>query len=391
MFKNSSLVRCAARSTPALPTRPTAPSIAPFTSRAHQRRHSSSKPPVPPNNGSPTIPEGVKQVTPRSEAKTERKKPAERSSKKAAAKAEATEENWTSIFPSVPTTSHMSQKGMLVVVGLDKILTCADVNVAAFYATHRPISITGIKEAPLRDVEQIFTSKPSKSRAKQTNDVVLTLSSALENLNSHIAAADKQPAQSEEPPSPQKELFRVVDGSGNQFKVVGAQVQNAHRPFRPPPPPQPLSQAQLEALDRQDTSSEAVGEEALAAQLESQVQSQDPEAAAARGRRDRAKLDALFNPSDASKPAEIVFNTTMKTLKEKFSFFTPTEPAPVQEPQRGIRPGHRIRRGFVVRDPSKGKLVYKLISVKRQRKAKMKKHKYKKVSSNARGSESANC
>lgn len=200
-------------------------------------------------------------------------------------------------------------------------------------------------------------------------------------MNSHIAAADKQPAQSEEAPSPQKELFRVVDGSGNQFKVVGAQVQNAHRPFRPPPPPQPLSQAQLEALDRQATSTEAVGEDALAAQLEAQIQSQDPEAAAARGRRDRAKLDALFNPADASKPAEIVFNTTMKTLKEKFSFFTPTEPAPVREPQRGARVGHRPRRGFAVQDPSKKKLVYKLISVKRQRKAKMKKHKYKKVSS----------
>lgn len=119
MFKNSSLVRCAARSTPALPSRPTAPSIAPFTSRAHQRRHSSSKPPVPPNNGSPSFPADVKQVTHRSEAKAERKKPAERSSKKAAAKAEATEENWTSIFPSVPGTSHMSQKGMSVIVRFD--------------------------------------------------------------------------------------------------------------------------------------------------------------------------------------------------------------------------------------------------------------------------------
>lgn len=243
----------------------------------------------------------------------------------------------------------------------------------------------------MRDVEQIFASKPSKSRAKQTNEVVLTLSSALENLNSHIAAADKQPAQGEETPSPQKELFRVVDGSGNQFKVVGAQAQNPHRPFRPPPAPQPLSQAQLEALDRQDTSAEAVGEETLAAQLEAQIQSQDPEAAAARGRRDRAKLDALFNPSDASKPAEIVFNTTMKTLKEKFSFFTPTEPAPVQDPQRGVRAGHRIRRGFTVQEPRKKKSVYIAISVKRQRKAKMKKHKYKKVSAECQSSMRPGC
>ena len=120
---NSSLVRRAARSAPSVSARPTAPSIAPFTSRAHQRRHSSSKPPVPPNNGSPTIPADVKQVAPRSEAKSESKKPAERSSKRKVAKTEATEENWTSSLPSVPPTAHMSQKGMSCSSGGRKIST----------------------------------------------------------------------------------------------------------------------------------------------------------------------------------------------------------------------------------------------------------------------------
>ncbi|ETN42102.1 uncharacterized protein HMPREF1541_04041 [Cyphellophora europaea CBS 101466] len=373
---NSSLRR-AARSAPSIPSRPTTPSIAPFTSRTHQRRHSSSKPPAPPNNnGSPTIPADVKQVTPRSEAKAESKKPAERSSKKKAAapaKAEANEaqENWTSSFPSVPTTAHMGQK---------------DLAVASFYAIHRPVSITGpgpkAQEASF-SVDQIFAPKPSKSRAKQTNEFVLTLSSALDTLNNAIADKQAQTqAQSAQPSddstSPQKELFRVVDGSGNQFKVVSSPAQNAFRPFHPPPPPTALSQEQIDALDRRAASVEEAGEEALASQLEAQIQGQDAQAAAARGRRDRAKLEALLNPSSQTHSAEIVVNT--KTLREKYSFFTPTEPAPVQEPGRTARVGQRRRRGFAVQVPGKRKVTYRMISVKRQRKLKMKKHKYKKVS-----------
>lgn len=254
-------------------------------------------------------------------------------------------------------------------------------NVAAFYATYRPISITspsGPKEAQLRDIEQIFSPRFSKSRTKQTDEVEITLSTALQSLNEHIADKTAQAAHAEEAPSPQKDLFRVVDASGNHFKIVSA-PQHVHRPFQPPPVPTPLTQQQLDALNGQATSTEDANETTLAAQLEAQVEKQDPELAAARGRRDRAKLDAIFNSSKGSQTAEIVLNTTMSSLRERFSFFTPTEPAAVKEPSKAVHLGHRTRRGFAVREPGTRKTVF-AISVKRQRRLKMKKHKYKKVS-----------
>lgn len=118
MFKSCLRQATARPTSSSLPTRSTAPSIASFNTRAHQRRHSSSsKPPVPPNNGSPTIPTDVKQVATRSDAKSEGKKAAsDRLSKRkaaAAAKAEVQEaqDNWTSSLPSVPSLHHLSPKG----------------------------------------------------------------------------------------------------------------------------------------------------------------------------------------------------------------------------------------------------------------------------------------
>jgi hypothetical protein len=213
---------------------------------------------------------------------------------------------------------------------------------------------------------------------------MMTINSTIDHLNAHIQRADKATdgTTSEGDASSQKEMFRVVDGSGNHFKIVSA-PQNPHQPFRPPPVPTPLTQQEIDALDRQATSTEDAAEEALVAQLEAQVQSQDPQvvaaAAAAQGRRDRAKLDAFLSGSKDPSTAQIVFNTTMKTLRERFSFFTPTEPAPIQEPAKKSGLGQKRRRGFAVRVPGKRGTMH-AISVKRQRRLKMKKHKYKKVS-----------
>lgn len=122
---NSSICRGVARTSQCsrLPIRPTSsstPSIAAtFSTRSHQRRNSSSKPPVPPNNGSPPIPtDSVKQVgAPRSD-----KRPGtdSRLSKRKVAKGDKTEptkqkddnyNEWTRSLPSVPSTQHLNQKG----------------------------------------------------------------------------------------------------------------------------------------------------------------------------------------------------------------------------------------------------------------------------------------
>ncbi|KPI39008.1 uncharacterized protein AB675_4456 [Cyphellophora attinorum] len=389
MFKSS--LRQAGRT--ALPIRSTStPSIAtaPLSSCTHQRRHSSSKRPVPPNNGSPEVPTDVKEVSP-SATKTESKDVTkERPSRKKAATAlkaaEAVEaqNNWTSTMPRVPSLHHLSPK---------------DMTVAAFYATYRPISITGPgpKEFTMKDVEKIFQPKPARTKAKES-EVMLTLSSAVDNLNNAIDSRQS----STSPASSQKELLRVVDSAGNSFKIVRGKdihAQPTYRHFQPPPPPEPYTQERIYALAQQNsfTETETYGEELLAQHLEQQVQDQDSEGVVTamvipRRRRTRRfqshsqsqaqKFRALLTPQPHTQHAEIVLNTA--ALREHFNFFTPTDPTAVAEEAANVL-AHRTvtprqRRGLAaVADKQRRPMAWRLISVKRQRKLKMKKHKYKKL------------
>jgi len=129
---NSSLRRVArscpnASLSPLRPTAPSAPAVtATFTTHSHQRRNSSSKPPIPPNNGQPPIPTAsVKQVgAPRST--TDKRPGAEsRLAKRKSTKADKVEvkssgkkddvqlysNEWTRTLPSVPSTQHLNPKG----------------------------------------------------------------------------------------------------------------------------------------------------------------------------------------------------------------------------------------------------------------------------------------
>ncbi len=297
-------------------------------------------------------------------------------------------------------------------------------SIAAFYATYRPISITGPgpKEAQIEDVDKIFQPRPkSKFRPGQT-DVIYTLASALENLDQQIA--DKQTSQQESGASQKADIIKQLiqhneassqQGDGNQtinvrvpngtVKLVIQEIQSRFRPFNKPPPPTPVSQQELDALEAEQAASEA-NEEALAGQLESQAEQQDSqddpafvEAAAALGRRHRRKIDAQMRGQEQPPPlqpkslGDVPVAEVFRNRGESFSididmqkghFFTPHYDAeataqPASTP-RSVR-GNRIRRGFgvPVRIPRRNKSGMKLISVKRQRRLKMKKHKYKKL------------
>ena len=118
----TSSLRFAARSCPSshsLPPRPSTPLAACFSSNTHQRRHSSSKPPVPPNNGSPSIPAtSVKTVgTPRSKDPADKKavgEPRLQKRKIARDRGEGKPDGKRELplaLPSVPSTQHLDPKG----------------------------------------------------------------------------------------------------------------------------------------------------------------------------------------------------------------------------------------------------------------------------------------
>jgi len=124
----SSSLRRVAQSCPnaTISARPTSShgSIAAFTtrSRSHQRRNSSSKPPIPPNNGSPPIPTAsVKQVgAPRSDKRLGAESRLSKRKVTKSEKAEAAKHHdeyfneWTRTLPSVPSTQHLNPKGKAI-------------------------------------------------------------------------------------------------------------------------------------------------------------------------------------------------------------------------------------------------------------------------------------
>ena len=102
-------------------SRPTTPSIAaPFSSRSHQRRQSSSKPPVPPNDGPANVANpSVKTVgTPRAKDATGQKRSGAESrlSRRKVPRARSehpadSKDEWAINLPSVPSTQHLDPKG----------------------------------------------------------------------------------------------------------------------------------------------------------------------------------------------------------------------------------------------------------------------------------------
>ncbi|RMZ76489.1 hypothetical protein DV738_g4955, partial [Chaetothyriales sp. CBS 135597] len=354
---NTSLRRAARSCTRAQPLpapRASAPLAAPFPGKGHQRRQSSSKPPVPPNNGSPTIPtSAVKQV---GASRSVSKKPAAESrvSKRKAQRTEPREQvqdNWTATLPSVPSTQHLNQK---------------DVNIAVFYATYRPISITGPgpREVNMDDIEKLFEAKPkSRLRARQ-NDVIYTLSNMIENINEQVenqgatqkADLIKQLTQNNENSKP---ISIETHGAKQVVKLDIQKLTHHFRPFNVPPPPALVSRAELDLLDAEDAAAAAAfeaNEEMLAQDLEAQAGQDLVEAAAALGRRHREKLNAQLaaqeqngQPAQSTPDvAEVVFNPrSSEDEMQTGSFFT--SGMQIEDPKQD----DALIRGLRIQDPQR--------------------------------------
>lgn len=371
---NSSLRRVA-RTCPnsALSARPCSPTpshaygsvAAAFSTRSHQRRNSSSKPPIPPNNGAPPIPAAsVKQV---GAPRTTDKRPGatSRLSKRATTKVEKVDtakqkedpsSEWVKSLPSVPSTQHLNEK---------------DIYVASFFSTHRPLSISGPlpPESSLEDVDKIFQVRPKSQRKAQ--DVIYTISSAIQNLDDQTASHQQriQAGQHEESITQKADLIKALtrhndaatnstdsnvhhlDGQpqnatslhvgGGNVKMVIQALARQFRPFNPPPAPTAVPE--VEFFDPQASEEASTKLPVLEQKVEQAL---------------RSKADSVNN------------------------FFTPSFNM-AGRAQRGTLSARHLyeKHRFQIRDLRRigGLREMLLISVKRQRRLKMKKHKYKKL------------
>lgn len=168
---------------------------------------------------------------------------------------------------------------------------------------------------------------------------------------------------------PQNTQLRVPNG----VKIVIQEIARRFRPYNTPPVPVAMSEAELEAR------------EAESAEAESSDQTQSK------------SLQALVqNQSEPSQPHEIVLTVHEPSDLQTGRFFTPHNAPGLEMPgqdqpndieYREVTETDQIRRPNgrrigSISDPAERRRRYNdlyAISVKRQRKLKMKKHKYKKL------------
>ncbi|KAG7292898.1 hypothetical protein NEMBOFW57_002943 [Staphylotrichum longicolle] len=182
----------------------------------HQRRYSSSKPSSP-DDGSRDF---AARPVPASRAKTEKTK--------GSAKGAAPQP------PSVPSTRHIGDEGLAL---------------STFFALHRPISVTQLMPKTVSDdsFAQIFAPRTRNNRVA---DVLSTLSQTVHDLEEplsrmSIANGDKQQshdAQDAEDGTAKLSL-KHADGSETNLHIQLNPLSGQYLPYAPPPAPEPLAEA----------------------------------------------------------------------------------------------------------------------------------------------------
>ena len=169
----------------------------------------------------------------------------------------------------------------------------------------------------------------------------------------NVQHLDGQPGQSQ---------MRV----GGNVKLVIQALARQFRPFNPPPAPVAAPEVEFYPAEKE----QAIAEDFQSAALEAEIIQQDPETLLAQHiQRDQPQTSHV---QQAQQPP-----TTEKSKDN--TFFTPSFKH-ARRSQRGVLLAshiYRIRAG--TRIPGLERMKMYLISVKRQRMLKMKKHKYKKL------------
>ncbi|OAX83886.1 hypothetical protein ACJ72_01746 [Emergomyces africanus] len=370
----SSSARFVARSSPVIalpsPARPSTTVLVAASSglactRSHQRRFSSSKPPVPPSDGSRGIDASsqspAKSVSPSNKEGADKRdgKTARRRGAKDNANVSAKSKNNEHFMnlPSVPSTQHLHPH---------------DIHVASFFSTHRPMSVTtSVPSNSNPDAfDAIFSKKkPSKPRP---NDVIYTLSSAVNSIegvvpstvgNNNLRNAISQGSAKTEP----DHLSNVDDLPIEELRISIQDFAKTLRPFNPPPPPVPM-----DSFGEQDIPTEAEAE-AAESDIQEGVREQSystvltiTESTHDDGRKTyEAHSSPLVRIDNKDAPSSSTYEGE-KVIQDQGGSFS------ISEPDMGHRQQHRVPRSI-------GRKVYHAISVKRQRKLKMKKHKHKKL------------
>ncbi|KAF2424226.1 hypothetical protein EJ08DRAFT_737156 [Tothia fuscella] len=308
---------------------------------SHQRRQSSSKTSIPPD--------GPKRAAPSQQASSSTGRISRRKAKEPAVVPNTRNQPFSKQYPHipcVPSTAHLRP---------------IDVNLSSFFSLHRPISVTTAipNEATEKDFDSIF-----ESGSKDPKKVILTLNNVIENLHPHAERDETGRLEWQE--INDSEASRYLDGAPQDIPFE-KQFSN-YPPHRPPPPPSPMTDSITSPAQQKRKASKA--KSASTRQKSTTI---------------IVTLTEYTDPSGeksyAASGTPIIRVPNSQNAVEP-TFFTSNKP-PMRQPfleRMRIRQQRwqEYREDRTERSPWERREML-LISVKRQRKLKMKKHKYKKL------------
>ncbi|KAJ8058133.1 hypothetical protein OCU04_012991 [Sclerotinia nivalis] len=329
----SSSVRRAALTAPPLPiilpihnVAPRAATYQALSIRCHQRRlsSSSSSKPSSPADGSKRVAEGQavpaspSQARPDAEKKTSK---AGRKKAKDASTSSAKKDDTVHNLPSVPSTSHIAPN---------------QIAASAFFSLHRPISLT--MNFPKAVTDEAFAAIfAPRTRSSKPQEVIATLSNTLQSLDTATGSLKQLNIQDQWNEETDELRAGITADSyrvqhlDNANEVPRSMFARKYTPFSPPPAPVPMST-----------------EESLAA----------------------AEHEEAHLPQQRTYHTLLTINESTDANGE-VTYTAESGPIVSEDPPRSYLERSRIRR--------RERATMWAISVKRQRKLKMKKHKYKKL------------
>lgn len=248
----SSVRRVVATASPSLTSSASRAAAVTLTGRTkcHQRRYSSSKPSSP-DNGSKELAAGQSLPAAKAtEAKASGGEKRKRRAKDASAQAKQ--------LPSVPSTQHLSPEGQSAhfatlhhfKISLSNTLKPA-LGLSTFFSLHRPISVTHTFPKTVSDdaFAAIFTPR---NPAQRVADVMSTLSHAANDLEGPMGKMSLGGSSTHEDENATRIDFKLPDGSESAVYVQLNAMSGQFLPFSPPPFPvaqQPGSASALDAAE----------------------------------------------------------------------------------------------------------------------------------------------
>ncbi|KAF2169885.1 hypothetical protein M409DRAFT_20299 [Zasmidium cellare ATCC 36951] len=381
MFSNK-LTRAAHRATAAAINSSTAASRSTTciaARRTHQRRHSSSKASCPPDSntsgGKPApatkasnVEEDKSHISPPTSQQRGGKRVSRPKRSRSVGSADKVEDQFAGL-PAVPGTQHLSY---------------ADFSVSSFFSLHRPLSLSSTipPSATTEAFDNIFESRKEvdpwengNSAERRPEDVVYALGSLFDNIDGAANESQDDGVRWEviqESPSNQDGAVKHLDGPP-RVKSLDEQIAE-FRPFKAPPPPHPFPQEEQKsgASKRKASKPKQQSYEMRIILTENTNSSGERTYTAS-----SSPIIRIENPEQQSKSiqepaqkgqARHPFKERMQERQRAFQLRNQGKIKAMTNAQPMIRKAPSARRGKML-----------LISVKRQRKLKMKKHKYKKL------------